>query len=100
MLNVNPFQNTLATFQLLGVEIVAALEHSIKNYDPLYPHGKFLTPGGLRYAWVPETYKVAFVQVYNRGAKRWEDISSTQVRLSSCVDMFISENVTQKLTLG
>jgi 5'-nucleotidase/UDP-sugar diphosphatase len=51
VLTVLPFQNTLATFQLTGAEIVAALENGVSQVED--GAGRFPQVAGMRYVWNP-----------------------------------------------
>lgn len=51
VLTVLPFQNTLATFQLTGAEIVEALESGVSQVEE--GKGRFPQVAGLRYAYTP-----------------------------------------------
>jgi len=48
---VLPFQNTLATFQLTGADIVAALENGVSEVED--GAGRFPQVSGMRYTWSP-----------------------------------------------
>ena len=52
VLTVLPFQNTLATFQLEGADIVAALENGVSQVAD--GAGRFPQVAGLKYTWDPE----------------------------------------------
>lgn len=52
VLTVLPFQNTLATFQLTGADIVAALENGVSQVEE--GAGRFPQVAGMRYTWDPE----------------------------------------------
>jgi 5'-nucleotidase len=49
---VLPFQNTLATFQLSGADVLAALENGVSQVEE--GAGRFAQVAGLRYTWDPE----------------------------------------------
>ncbi|OED44330.1 multifunctional 2',3'-cyclic-nucleotide 2'-phosphodiesterase/5'-nucleotidase/3'-nucleotidase [Chromatiales bacterium (ex Bugula neritina AB1)] len=49
VLTVLPFQNTLATFQLTGEDVVAALENGVSQVEEL--KGRFPQVAGLKYTW-------------------------------------------------
>ncbi|MFP1632171.1 5'-nucleotidase C-terminal domain-containing protein [Zhengella sp. ZM62] len=51
VLTVLPFQNTLATFQLKGADIVAALENGVSQVEE--GAGRFPQVAGLRFTWDP-----------------------------------------------
>ncbi|MDY0885621.1 bifunctional metallophosphatase/5'-nucleotidase [Dongia soli] len=64
VLTVLPFQNTLATFQLTGAEVVAALENGLSRIDD--GAGRFPQVAGLRYSFdktKPAGKRVVAVQV-------------------------------------
>ncbi|MEE4248593.1 MAG: 5'-nucleotidase C-terminal domain-containing protein, partial [Kangiellaceae bacterium] len=46
-----PFQNTLATFQLSGADIIASLENAVSEVEE--GGGRFAQVAGLRYTWNP-----------------------------------------------
>jgi 5'-nucleotidase len=52
VLTVLPFQNTLATFELTGANVVAALENGVSQVEE--GAGRFPQVAGLRYVWDPE----------------------------------------------
>ncbi|QDL93689.1 multifunctional 2',3'-cyclic-nucleotide 2'-phosphodiesterase/5'-nucleotidase/3'-nucleotidase [Paroceanicella profunda] len=64
VLTVLPFQNTLATFQLKGADVVAALENGVSQVEELA--GRFPQVAGLKYTW-------------NRGAPAGSRIKSVMV---------------------
>lgn len=49
VLTVLPFQNTLATFQISGEDIVAALENGVSQVEEL--KGRFPQVAGLKFSW-------------------------------------------------
>jgi 5'-nucleotidase len=49
---VLPFQNTLATFQLSGADVLAALENGVSQVEE--GAGRFAQVAGLRYTWDPQ----------------------------------------------
>ena len=49
VLTVLPFQNTLATFQISGAEIVAALENGVSKVEEV--KGRFPQVAGLKFTW-------------------------------------------------
>ena len=64
VLTVLPFQNTLATFQLTGAEVIAALENGLSRIDD--GGGRFPQVAGLRYSFdktKPAGQRVLAVQV-------------------------------------
>jgi 5'-nucleotidase len=52
ILTVLPFQNTLATFNLTGQGVIAALENGVSQVEE--GAGRFLQVAGLTYAWDPK----------------------------------------------
>ncbi|MEM9196414.1 MAG: bifunctional metallophosphatase/5'-nucleotidase [Pseudomonadota bacterium] len=52
VLTVLPFQNTLATFQLSGEQIIAALENGVSEVED--GAGRFPQVAGLKYSWTPD----------------------------------------------
>lgn len=51
VLTVLPFQNTLATFQLSGAGVLAALENAVSDVEE--GAGRFAQVAGMRYTWNP-----------------------------------------------
>ncbi len=51
VLTVLPFQNTLATFQLTGADVVAALENGVSQVEEI--KGRFPQVAGLSFKWDP-----------------------------------------------
>ncbi|MEX3014686.1 bifunctional UDP-sugar hydrolase/5'-nucleotidase [Gymnodinialimonas hymeniacidonis] len=51
VLTVLPFQNTLATFQLTGAGVIAALENGVSEVEEVA--GRFPQVSGMRYTWDP-----------------------------------------------
>jgi 5'-nucleotidase len=49
VLTVLPFQNTLATFQIKGSDVIAALENGVSQVEEV--KGRFAQVAGLKYAW-------------------------------------------------
>ncbi len=49
VLTVLPFQNTLATFQLSGADVVAALENGVSQVEEM--KGRFPQVAGIKYTW-------------------------------------------------
>ncbi len=74
VLSVLPFQNTMATFELKGADIVASLEQGVSETAEV--KGKFPQVAGLRYSWdesvEPMQGRVKQVQVMADG--KWTDI--------------------------
>lgn len=71
VLTVLPFQNTLATFQLTGAEVIAALENGLSRLDD--GGGRFPQVAGLRYSFDktrPAGKRVVAVQVKQDGTFR------------------------------
>src|SRR5690606_3127396 len=69
VLNVLPFQNTLATFQLDGKDIVAALENGLSQLEE--GAGRFAQVAGLKYSFdksAPVGSRVTSVEVMENGA--------------------------------
>lgn len=75
VLTVLPFQNTLSTFQLKGVDVVAALENGVSQIDQ--GAGRFAQVSGLKYAFdvsKPVGQRVSAVQV--RDGSGWKPIDT------------------------
>jgi 5'-nucleotidase len=51
VLTVLPFQNTLSTFQIKGVDLLAALENGVSQVEEV--KGRFLQVAGLTFKWDP-----------------------------------------------
>jgi len=69
VLTVLPFQNALATFQLTGADVVAALENGVSQVED--GAGRFPQVAGLRFTWSPEAApgdRIASVEVMADGA--------------------------------
>ncbi|NWF70848.1 MAG: 5'-nucleotidase C-terminal domain-containing protein [Chloroflexi bacterium] len=69
VLNVLPFSNTVVTFELSGIDIVAALENSVSRIDATEGTGRFLQVSGLRFSYdgsQPAGQRVTNVEVQNR----------------------------------
>lgn len=78
VLAVLPFQNTLATFQLTGADVVAALENGVSQLED--GAGRFAQVAGLRYTFdpaLPAGSRVSEVQVHQDGA--WMPIDPAAV---------------------
>lgn len=79
VLAVLPFQNTLATFQLKGADIVASLEGGVSQIEE--GAGRFPQVAGLRYTFDPRKPanggRVSDVQVMENGA--WAPIDAEKV---------------------
>ncbi len=79
VLNVLPFQNTLATFQLTGKDIVASLEHGVSMIEE--EKGAFPQVAGLKYSFdksvAPNAGRIKSVEVMENGA--WGPIDETKL---------------------
>ncbi|HTV71155.1 MAG TPA: 5'-nucleotidase C-terminal domain-containing protein [Rhizobiaceae bacterium] len=79
VLTVLPFQNTLATFQLTGKDIVASLEHGVSAIEE--GKGQFPQVAGLKYAFdksvAPGAGRIKSVEVQENGA--WAPIDEAKV---------------------
>lgn len=79
VLAVLPFQNTVATFQIAGKDLVAALEHGVSGIEE--EKGQFLQVAGLKYAFdtsvKPNEGRVKDVQVQEGG--NWAPIDEAKV---------------------
>jgi len=69
VLTVLPFQNTLATFQLSGSDVIAALENGVSQVEEV--KGRFPQVAGLKFKWDPAKPagegRIIEVQVDNNG---------------------------------
>ena len=73
IVTVLPFQNTLATFELTGEDIVAALENGLSQVEE--GAGRFPQVAGLRFTWDPEAAPGARVtKVEVRDGEGWAPI--------------------------
>ena len=78
VLTVLPFQNTIATFQLSGADVVAALENGLSQVEEIA--GRFPQVAGLKYSWTrskPAGERVVSVEVMKDGA--WAPIDKEAV---------------------
>lgn len=79
VLNVLPFQNTLATFQLPGKDIVASLEHGVSMIEE--EKGAFPQVAGLKYSFdksvAPNAGRIKSVEVMENGA--WAPIDEAKL---------------------
>jgi 5'-nucleotidase/UDP-sugar diphosphatase len=79
VLTVLPFQNTLATFQLTGKDIVASLEHGVSMVEE--GKGAFPQVAGLKYSFdksvAPNAGRIKSVEVQENGA--WAPIDEARV---------------------
>ncbi len=78
VLTVLPFQNTLATFQLTGADIVASLESGVSQIEE--GKGRFPQVAGLRYTFdtsvAPNEGRISGVQVSENG--QWAPIDTAR----------------------
>ena len=74
VLTVLPFQNALATFQLKGKDVIAALENGVSQVEE--GAGRFPQVAGIRYSWTrarkPGDGRI--IQVEVNGENGWEPI--------------------------
>ncbi len=73
VLTVLPFQNTAATFQLKGADVVAALENGVSQVEEI--KGRFPQVAGLKFSWTrtkPVGERVTSVEVMKDG--KWAPI--------------------------
>ena len=73
VLTVLPFQNTVATFQLKGADVVAALENGVSQVEEV--KGRFPQVAGVKFAWTrakPAGERVTSVEVMKDG--KWAPI--------------------------
>jgi 5'-nucleotidase len=78
VLTVLPFQNSLATFQLTGAEVVEALENGVSKIEE--GAGRFPQVAGLRYTWskaAPAGQRIRAVAVHENGT--WAPIDPAKV---------------------
>ena len=79
VLTVLPFQNTLATFQLTGKDIVASLEHGVSMVEE--GKGAFPQVAGLKYSFdksvAPNAGRIKSVEVMENGA--WAPIDEAKL---------------------
>jgi len=77
VLEVLPFGNTLATFEITGSVLLQALENGVRNYPE---DGRFPQVSGLRFLWDPYRpigSRVISVEVRNPVDSTWQPISPT-----------------------
>jgi 5'-nucleotidase len=77
VLEVLPFGNTLATFEITGSVLLRALENGVRNYPE---DGRFPQVSGLRFLWDPYRpigSRVISVEVRNPVDNTWQPISLT-----------------------
>jgi 5'-nucleotidase/UDP-sugar diphosphatase len=80
VLTVLPFQNTLATFQITGKDIVAALENGASQLEE--GAGRFAQVAGLKYSFdksAPANSRIKSVEVMDGGA--WKPIEADKTYL-------------------
>lgn len=73
VLTVLPFQNTLATFQLKGADVIAALENGVSQVEEV--KGRFPQVAGIKYSWTrakPAGERITSVEVMMDG--KWTAI--------------------------
>ncbi|WP_316861329.1 bifunctional metallophosphatase/5'-nucleotidase [uncultured Cohaesibacter sp.] len=78
VLTVLPFQNTLATFQLTGAEVIEALENGVSQVEEV--KGRFPQVAGIKYSWTrskPVGERILSVEVMKDGA--WAPIDKEAV---------------------
>ncbi len=78
VLTVLPFQNTLSTFQLKGVDIIAALENGVSQVED--GAGRFAQVSGLKYTWTkskPAGARILSAEVMENGA--WTPVDPDKV---------------------
>jgi len=82
VLTVLPFQNTLATFQLSGADVVAALENGASQIED--GGGRFAQVAGMRYAFdksAPAGSRISRVEVLENG--NWTPIDPAKTYLAA-----------------
>ncbi len=79
VLTVLPFQNTLATFQLKGADVIAALENGVSQVEE--GAGRFPQVAGMKYSWTRKKAagegRILVVEVMEDGA--WTPIDPDKV---------------------
>lgn len=78
VLTVLPFQNTVATFQLKGADVIAALENGVSNVEEV--KGKFPQVAGMKYSWTrskPAGSRILSVEVMKDG--KWTALDKEAV---------------------
>ena len=83
VLEVLPFGNTIATFEIKGADLLAALENGVSRADNPENEGtgRFLQVAGLRYAWDPSKpvgERIVSVEVRNADGE-WEPLDPEAV---------------------
>ena len=82
VLTVLPFQNTLATFQITGKDVVAALENGTSQLEE--GAGRFAQVAGLKYSFdksAPVNSRISAVEVMEGGA--WKPIDPAKTYLAA-----------------
>ncbi len=77
VLELLPFGNTMATFEITGSHLLSALENGVRNYPE---DGRFPQVAGLRFLWDPYrpiNSRVISVEVRNPADNTWSPISMT-----------------------
>lgn len=79
ILTVLPFQNTLSTFQLKGVDIVAALENGVSQVEE--GAGRYPQVAGLKFSWDPSVAagQGRIQQVQIRDGDTWVPVDSEKI---------------------
>ena len=74
VLNVLPFQNTLATFEITGADIIVALENGVSEVEDVA--GRFPQVAGLKYTWdsMKPARKGRIIDVLVMGDDGWTPI--------------------------
>ena len=85
VLTVLPFQNTLATFQLKGADVVAALENGVSQVEEV--KGRFPQVAGLTFKWDPSVApnegritEVMMVVCHRHGCNLWRCFEQLHAR--------------------
>ncbi len=79
VVTVLPFQNTLATFNLTGAGVIAALENGVSQVEE--GAGRFPQVAGLRYVWDPSAAPMEgrIVEVMVRDGETWVPIDPAAI---------------------
>lgn len=74
VLTVLPFQNTMATFEMKGKDVIAALENGVSRVED--GKGRFPQVAGIRFAWDPsvEALKGRIKKVQVKDGDGWKNI--------------------------
>ena len=83
LLEIFPYQNTLATFEIKGMYIAQALANGVYGYAAFDDNGKFPAIAGARFVWNPITYEIVSIYMCDK----WDSVpSETNPRGGTCFE--------------